>query len=366
MSEGIPVILVVDDDPLVRESHRKVLERASFSVETASDGLEALSKLALGVDLVVLDGEMPHMDGFEVASRIREDPRNDILPIIMVTGLFGRGEQRRAMEVGIDDFVTKPVDPPLLEFRCRWLVERKRSFDAVRGENRNLRESVEGTTENLRKALEEMTEARRSTFAAHLDTIRRLTLAAEYKDADTAGHIERIGRFSQIVGRSMGLAPGRAERLLHAAPMHDVGKIAIPDRVLLKAGELDEHEWTIMRSHTTTGARLLSNSPSPILQLGETIALTHHERWDGTGYPHRLQRDEIPLEGRICAVVDFFDALTMDRPYRSAFPVPKVLEMMQEQSSRHFDPDVLEAFMGSLPDIEHARQESLTASATGR
>jgi putative two-component system response regulator len=196
-----------------------------------------------------------------------------------------------------------------------------------------------------------MTEAQRLTQEAHLDTIHRLMIAAEHRDHDTAGHIERIGLYSGVVARTLGLAPGHAELIRHAAPMHDVGKLGVPDHVLLKRGKLDEDEWKIMRAHTTMGANILSGSAAPVLQLGEKIALSHHEKWDGSGYPHGLEGEAIPTEGRICSVVDFFDALTMDRPYRKAVANAEVIATMRTLAGTHFDPRVLEAFLGSLTDI---------------
>ncbi|MBT8488686.1 MAG: HD domain-containing protein, partial [Gemmatimonadetes bacterium] len=220
---------------------------------------------------------------------------------------------------------------------------------------------LEGTvarrTKDLRHALEEVTRAQREIQAGHLDTIRRLTLAAEYKDHDTAGHIERIGRYSQVVGMAMHLQPGTVDLLLHAAPMHDVGKLGIPDSILLKPGPLDEEERAIMNTHTTIGGQILAGSTSPVIQMGERVALTHHERWNGEGYPHRIAKEEIPIEARICSVVDFFDALTMDRPYRKAVPNDEVVKMIASESGTSFDPSVVEIFMDVREEIEEIQRE---------
>ena len=348
-------VLVVDDDDAVRKSHARILERAGFEVEQAVDGLDALGKLALDIDLLVLDGDMPHMDGFEVSRRIRESEDSALLPIIMISGLPGPAEQRRAMEIGINDFVLKPVEPDLLVLRCRWLIGVKRERERVGAHNVALRAAVEQRTDSLRQALEQMTEAQRAAHQAHIDTIHRLTVAAEFKDTDTGHHIERIGLYSYHLGRALGMSPGEAESLRHAAPMHDVGKLGIPDSILLKPGALTEDEWVVMRSHTTLGAELLSGSASPLLELGREIALSHHEHWDGTGYPEGLSRDAIPLSARVCAVVDFFDAVSMDRPYRPALSPDVVMGMMSERSGTHFDPRVLEAFMEHRVDMERIR-----------
>lgn len=346
-----PRVLVVDDDPEIRNVMERIVVSFGYEAETAGDGVEAIALLALGFDLILLDGEMPIMDGFEVAQRIREDARYQHLPIVMITGLTRPADRMRAIEVGVNDFVNKPVDPAELKLRAKWLIEMKHAFDQVKDRERDLQARVEQRTLALRSALEDMTEARRLTHEAHLDTIRRLTLAAEYKDELTASHIERIGLFSEALSDALGLGPSYARNMRHAAMMHDVGKLGVPEEILLKPGKLTDEEWVVMRSHTVLGQRILANSPSPLLQLGERIAISHHEKWDGSGYPYGLAGEEIPIEGRICAVVDFFDALTMDRPYRPAVKTETVLTMMRELSGSHFDPDVLSAFIDSIDRI---------------
>ena len=350
-------ILIVDDDEKVRSVHARLVGTLGHHYELAADGLEALAKLALGVDLVLLDGQMPHMDGFEVARRIRDTPEYAFLPIIMVTGLAGSVEHRRALEIGINDFVTKPIDRDVLELRTRWLLELKRAHDELREQRAGLERTVEKRTVALRDALGETTEARRHIYRAHLDTIRRLTVAAEFKDHDTGLHIERIGLFARVLAEALGMSPGEVETVRYAAPLHDVGKLGIPDSVLLKPGKLDEREWAIMRSHTTLGWDLLAESESDVIRMGQVIARSHHERWDGAGYPDGIQGNQIPLEARICAVVDFFDALTMDRPYRQAFSTDVVLGMMRDERGAHFDPTVLDAFFDHLPAMTQIKEE---------
>jgi len=348
-------VLVVDDDADARLLHSTAFNMLGHETEVAEDGIEGLAKLPLGIDLMVVDGDMPGMDGFELAERVRSDERWQHIPIVMVTGLKGRADRKRAMEVGVTDFLTKPLDMEELALRSKWLLELK-ELSASRAESEaELSRLVEERTEALREALEETAEAERRVRAAFLEAIRRLTIAAESKDQDTADHIERIGLYSGLLGRKIGMTPGESERLRHAAPMHDVGKIGVPDAILLKPGKLTDEEWVIMRSHTTHGAEILGGSDSPVLQLAERIALSHHERWDGGGYPHGIAGEEIPLEARICAVVDFYDALTMDRPYRSAIPPGEVLEMMREQRGKHFDPDTLDVFIEVHPEIEAIR-----------
>ena len=350
-------ILVADDDEMVRELHSSFVRGFGYDVELAADGIEAIAKVGLGVDLVLTDGHMPGMDGFDVARRIRQTKRSDELPIVMVTSLEARQDRLRAYEVGINDFINKPVDHTELKLRLRWLLELKTAQDQLRSHKRTLEDTVERRTADLRVALEEVTRAQRLVQEGHLDTIRRLTVAAEYKDHDTAGHIERIGRYSQIMGQAMHLAPGMIDLLLHAAPMHDVGKIGIPDHILLKPGPFEEAERKIMNTHTTIGAQILAGSTSPVIQMGERVALAHHERWDGGGYPHGLSREDIPIEARICAVVDFYDALTMDRPYRKALPQDDVVKMILQDAGKHFDPSVVEIFVDVRPKIEEIHAE---------
>jgi putative two-component system response regulator len=344
-------ILVVDDDPDVRKAHARIVQALGYEVETAADGIGALAMLPLGIDLVILDGEMPNMDGFEVARRIREIPENVQLPIVMVTGLTRPEDRRRALQIGINDFINKPVDAEDLALKAKWLLELKSAYDRLKDHEAQLTRAVETKTQALRTALARMTEAERLTQEAHLDTIRRLMIAAEHRDHDTAGHIERIGLYSGVVARALGLSPGEAELIRHAAPMHDVGKLGVPDRVLLKPGKLTEEEWILMRAHTTMGAAILSGSSAAVIQLGEKIARSHHEKWDGSGYPSGLSGEAIPVEGRICSVVDFFDALTMDRPYRKAVPNAEVVEMMRAAAGAHFDPAILDVFLRTLTDL---------------
>jgi len=357
VSETPRRVLVVDDDPEFRLLHAELLESFGYAVDVASDGVEALALLSPRVDLVVMDAAMPNMDGFEVARLVRTDPLVADIPIVMVTGLAGKQDRLRAFDLGINDFINKPVDPNELQLRARWLVSLKVAQDEIKAHRRELEETVQIRTHELREALVEVEAARLKTEAAHMDTIRRLTLAGEYKDRDTANHVERIGRFSEVVARSMGLPQRTVTTIRHAAPMHDVGKLGVPDRILLKPGKLDTEEWTIMRAHTTIGAQILSNSTSEVIQMGERIALSHHERWDGKGYPYGVAGAEIPQEGRICAVVDFFDALTVDRPYRKALPNDDVVGMMTEASGAHFDPDILGVFLDARDEIEAAQAE---------
>ncbi len=356
-------VLVVDDQPDTRKLLQRILANLGYETETAQDGLEALAKLELDIDLVLLDAEMPGMDGFAVTERIRQNPRLIDLPIIMVTGLGGKEDRLRAVEAGVNDFISKPFEINELRLRSQSLLKLKEASDLLKRHQADLEQTVEKRTAALRRALEEMATAQRRTHDAHLDTIRRLVIAAEYKDRDTAAHIERIGRFSEAIARALKLSPGQIETIRHATPMHDVGKIGIPDAILLKPGKLTADEWAIMRRHTEMGARILHGSPSELLRAGEDIAWSHHEKWDGSGYPNGLRGEAIPLAGRICAVADVFDALTSNRHYRDALPNETVYQMIEAQAERHFDPQIASAFLASKPEIEAIQQECRDAAA---
>lgn len=350
-------LLVVDDQEQPAQTLRRALSGFGYEVEVARDGVEALAKLRLEVDLVFLDAEMPGMDGFEVARRIRQDPEFSDLPIIMVTGLGSTGDRLRAVEAGVNDFITKPFELTELRVRSASLIKMKEAADALKRHREELEQAVSRRTAELRRALDAMVDAQRTTYAAHLDTIKRLIWAAEFRDRQTGAHIERIGSYCALLGQGLGLAPQEVELLRYAAPMHDVGKIGVPDAVLLKPGRLDETELKIMRQHTIIGARILHGSPSELLQMGEMIALSHHERWDGAGYPNGLVGEAIPLVCRICAVADVFDALTSDRPYRPALPNSTVYEMTTAERGRQFDPAVLDAFLSRRDAVEAIQQQ---------
>ncbi|MBI4503743.1 MAG: HD domain-containing protein [Gemmatimonadetes bacterium] len=221
----------------------------------------------------------------------------------------------------------------------------------------HLEQALAQTTRELQRARREMAAERRATRSARLDTIRHLVAAAECRDGETAAHIERIGHYSEVIARALAMPVDQVATIAASAPMHDVGKLGVPDSILLKSSPLTPAEREIMKQHTVIGARILEGSSSPLLRSGAMIALAHHERWDGAGYPFGLAGDAIPLEARICAVADVFDALSSDRRYREALPLETVFEMMASQRGRHFDPRVLDALLGCRTEVEavHAR-----------
>ncbi len=345
-------ILIVDDEEMNRDILVEIVESLEHATETAEDGIGALAMLKLDFDLILLDVNMPGMDGFEVARRIRKDANFGTVPIVMVTGQASREDRIRAVEAGVNDFIAKPVDYVEIRVRLESHLKIKEQQDAILQHQTELETLVETRTEALRETLTEMAEAQRETHEAYLGTIRRLAIAAEFKDTDTGAHIERVSRFCAMLGRVRNLPPGEVEILRHASPMHDVGKMGIPDHILLKPGKLNDEEWEVMKQHSMIGARILGGSDSELLQAGELIARTHHERWDGSGYPNGLAGEDIALMGRICAVADVFDAVTNERPYKPAYPNEEALKVLEEKKGSHLEPVLVDLFLENLDEVQ--------------
>lgn len=344
-------ILVVDDEEANRDLLVALIGPLGHEVECAKDGIEALAKLKLDIDLVLLDVMMPGMDGFKLTEEIRSCEICCDLPIIMVTALTDKESRLRAVESGANDYITKPVDKIELKIRMASLLKMKDAQDAVKYHQVELENKVQERTSQLRDALEDSVEANRRTREAYIDTIDRLLIAAEYKDEDTANHLKRMSTYSALLADRLRLAPDEVEMIHLASPMHDVGKMGTPDSILFKPGKHTPEEWKIMQKHATFGGQILKNSSSNLLQSGETIALSHHEKWDGSGYPKGLAGEDIPLFGRICAVADVFDALTSKRPYKEAFSIEKSLQIMKEGRGKHFEPKLLDLFLENFDEV---------------
>ena len=317
-----PRLLLVDDEPTNLQVLRHVLQ-ADYRLLFATDGARALQVAReQRPDLVLLDIMMPHMDGYAVCCALKADAATASIPVIFITALDDSQDETAGFDVGGVDYLTKPVSPPVVRARVRTHLSLVR--------------------------MEELRETR-------LQIVQRLGRAAEYKDNETGMHVIRMSHFSQLLALAAGCSPAWAEDLLNAAPMHDVGKIGIPDAVLRKPGPLDADEWDTMRRHPEIGAEIIGEHPSGVLQLAREIALAHHEKWDGSGYPRGLAGEAIPLSARIVAIADVFDALTTRRPYKEPWPVQDALDHIAAQAGKHFDPALVALFAPLLPQLLEVR-----------
>lgn len=326
-------ILAVDDEESNLLLVRRILEREGYTrVEVTTEPSRVPGMFVeLRPDLVLLDLQMPGMDGFELMDRLGPLTDNGSgVPFLVLTADATDETRRRALSVGARDFLTKPLDRIELLLRVRNLLQVKQLQDRLREQNADLEDKVAERTRDLDQS--------------RLEVLERLALAAEYRDDDTQEHAWRIGRIGALVAVALGLPEAEVELIARAAPLHDVGKIGIPDAILLKPGRLTDEEFEVIKTHPRIGAEILTGSRSPLLRLAERIALTHHERWDGGGYPRGLSGEEIPIAGRIVAVADVFDALTHERPYKHAWTVEKAVAEILGQVGRHFDPCVVDAF----------------------
>jgi len=350
-------ILVVDDELINRKVLEGMLKSFGLDCVCAESGPAALALLDVNIDLVLLDIMMPGMDGFAVARAIRSIPAYAELPIVMVTALSAREDRLTAVQAGANDFVAKPIDSTELKVRMTSLLRLKRYHNKLKDYQQHLEQMVEEKTGALRSALADLERARLATLRANMETIHKLSAAAEYKDEDTASHIMRMSRYCAVIAEHAGLDDGAVDLILNSSPMHDIGKMGIPDAILLKPGKLNAQEWEVMRRHTIMGAKILGNSSSKYLEAGAVIAATHHEKWDGSGYPNGLVGKNIPLFGRICAVADVFDALTTRRPYKEALSNGESIGIMTQGRGTHFDPDLFDIFLSNLSRIEAIQRE---------
>lgn len=341
-------ILIVDDEPANVLLLKRLLEKEGYTnLHTTTDPLEVEGLYKqYRFDLLLLDINMPKLDGFGVMDQLKTiEVDTGMYPAILVlTALTDLETRFRALKSGAKDFVTKPFERIEVLSRIHNLLEVRCLHNKIRQDNEELEQKVYERTKLLEEKTYELQETR-------LEVIRRLGLAAEYRDNETGLHIIRMSKYSMLLGKAAGMNEEIAELLLNASPMHDIGKIGIPDSVLLKPGKLDADEWKIMQTHTTIGAEILSGHPSELMSMAHRIALTHHEKWDGSGYPNGLKGEEIPLEGRIVALADVFDALTSERPYKKAWSVEETLKEIDSCSGSHFDPKLVQLFKTILPDI---------------
>jgi len=347
-------ILVVDDEAANVRVLERLLSRAGYHrVHATTDPRGADERFrTAGADLVLLDLHMPGMDGFELMSRITgELAPDDYLPILVLTGDLDPEVKRRALSAGARDFVTKPFETTEVLLRIKNLLE-----------TRSLHQEIQAHAENLEERVRERT---RELAAAQIEILHRLARAAEYRDDVTGRHAERVGVLSALLALALDLPSDRVEILRRAAPLHDVGKIGIPDAILMKPGPLTPAEFEVMKTHTTIGAKILSGSDYELLQTARTIALHHHERWDGTGYNPGNSGEDIPLDGRIVAVADVFDSLTHERPYKSAAGVGAAVEEIHACSGGHFDPRVVRAFGRVMDALGDSSVDDLVELSAG-
>ncbi len=332
-------ILIVDDNPANVMLLEKILEQEDFSnVQSTTDsrtvkGLYQENKF----DLILLDIRMPHLDGFQVMEQLADVIESDYLPVLVLSAQPDKDTRLKALEMGAKDYIIKPFDQAEVVQRILNMLEVRILYNEQRRYSEILEAAVRERTKELRQT--------------RLEIIRRLGRAGEYRDNETGMHVIRMSKSSQRLALAAGLGEERAELMLSASPMHDVGKIGIPDKILLKPGKLDAGEWEIMKTHAEIGADILSDHSSSMIQLAQSIALTHHEKWDGSGYPNGLKGEEIPIEGRITAICDVFDALTSERPYKNSWPVAEAVKFINEQSGAHFDPNLVKLFNRVLPDL---------------
>ena len=325
-------ILMVDDEEANLEILRRTLSRAGFwRLEGTLDSREAASLYVRHrPDLILLDLHMPHMDGLQVLDTLREIAEATYLPIVILSGDLTPEARRDALSRGAKDFVNKPFQPDELLLRIKTLLETRFLYLEIQSQNQLLEAKVRERTREL--------------VEAQIEIIERLAIAAEFRDDNTGQHTQRVGQMSALLARQLGLPDAQVSLIARAAPLHDVGKIGVPDTILLKIGKLTPTEFELVKQHTVIGARILSGGKFPLLRLAEDIAYSHHERWDGEGYAG-LRRTDIPLAGRIVAVADVFDALTQQRPYKPAWPIGEAIAEIDRQRERQFDPGVVDAFL---------------------
>lgn len=350
-------ILVVDDEATMRRLLEKLLKMEGYEVVLASTGEQALAEVfARGADTVLLDMRMPGMSGLDVCRQLRAHPRTVHTPVVFITAVNDRDLRRKGMEAGADDFLSKPFDEVELLARIRNSVRVKLYYDNLEQQKDRLERAVAERTAALHEAVARLTQTQSELRASQEETIYRLSRAAEFRDDETGQHLQRMSRYCQLIGKKIGLDERTCELLRIASPMHDVGKLGIPDRILLKPGRLTPDEFLVMKTHAEIGFRILNGSDAAPLKMAATIAYTHHEKWDGNGYPRGLAGDAIPLPGRIAAIADVFDALTSARPYKPAWKLEDAIELVRKSSGTHFDPTLAGVFLGNLDEVLAIRE----------
>ncbi|MFN3505725.1 MAG: HD domain-containing phosphohydrolase [Caldimicrobium sp.] len=345
-------ILVVDDDINIREGLKEVLLSEGYIVELAENGKSALEKISnFCPDIILTDYMMPEMDGIELCKIIKNNPETLDIGVILITGVGDLETRIKGLMAGADDFLNKPFMLPELQARIKSLSKVKLYHDFLKNYQKKLEEEVEKKTAELTQSNLKLQLVLHEIKDLSLEIIYRLAKAAEYRDEHTGFHIQRIAHYSVVIGVHLGLSNEALDVLRYAAPLHDIGKLGIPDAILLKPGALSPKEWEVMKTHTLIGANILKESKIKYLKAAEKIALYHHERWDGTGYPTGIKGTKIPLFARIVALADVFDALTTDRPYRKALPIEEAFTILKKGQGSHFDPELVDIFFKIKDEI---------------
>lgn len=350
----MPELLIADDDEALRRWEERVVRDQGYSCDSACNA-DAVREQLRGnsYQLVLLDVNMPGESGIELLSHIRCDyPETAVL---MVTGADSTQLALSAIELGAYGYLVKPVGSGELLINVANALHRGRLELENSQLVRRLRATVEEHSHELEETLQDLELSETKVWASQAETIFRLARLVEFRDEETGHHLHRMSSYCGILTRHAGFSEEHCELVRLASQLHDVGKVAIPDSILLKRGKLTPEEFDVIKGHAQTGFRMLSGAGSEVVQLGALIAHTHHERWDGKGYPRGLAGQAIPTEGRIAAIADVFDALTSDRVYRPAFPVKSAIEMMREERGKHFDPELFDAFFMALAEVEAIR-----------
>ena len=362
-------VLVVDDDGAVRRMISRILERAGHECHDAADPGAARSLAqAHEFSLVTCDVNMPGGSGLDLVAELRQ--HHPDLAVVMVSGVDDPHTAATATKLGAFGYVIKPFESNEILISAENALRRRELELENRAHREELERLVARRTSELVDTVDRLSDAERSLRASQEEVIRRLAFGRRSSgDPDTGAHISRMARTCEMLAERSGLGSPRAEMIRIASPMHDIGKIGVADQILRKPGPLTESEWDEIRKHPVMGAEILAGSDSELLQLGAVIALSHHERWDGNGYPHRLAGESIPIEGRIVALADVFDALTSPRPYKPAFAVDHALDIMRDERGRHFDPTYLDLFLSVVGELVHEKprdaRTSLGSSVVG-
>ncbi|MDO9142776.1 HD-GYP domain-containing protein [Rhodoferax sp.] len=337
-------ILIVDDEPANLKLLDKMLGGQGYqNLVLVADPREVIDRYRTArPDLILLDINMPHLDGYQVMAQLKA--LNDPLlpPIVILTAQHGKDYLLRALAAGARDFIGKPFDRNELLMRVRNLLDAQLAHRMVHDQKAVLEEMVRARTEELHRT--------------RLQVVQRLGMAAEYRDEETGYHILRMSHVCALLARAVGWSELDCDLILSASPMHDIGKIGIPDAIMLKPGKFEPHEWDIMKTHATIGAKLLDGDDSTLMRMAREIAVTHHEKWDGSGYPNGLAGEAIPQAGRIAALADVFDALTSVRPYKKAWTVEAAVDLIKANSGQHFDPQLVEVLLQELAGIVAIRE----------